>query len=104
MENAGMGSEEDAPGRVAHEAQPERVVDDLRELAALTGGPEGARRVCWTPEWLAARAWLRGKLADLPCTVEIDPAGNLWATLPGERPEAVVVGSHLDSVPHGGWL
>src|SRR5262249_27471203 len=40
----------------------------------------------------------------LPVRVEVDEAGNLWAYLDGERPETVVVGSHLDSVPEGGWL
>ena len=33
-----------------------------------------------------------------------DPAGNLWVTLPGARQERIVLGSHLDSVPNGGWL
>src|SRR5919201_3728303 len=48
--------------------------------------------------------WLRAKLAELPCTIEIDQAGNLWAALVGQSPDVVVVGSHIDSVPHGGWL
>jgi len=84
--------------------QPDRVIADLRELAALTGGPDGARRLCWTDEWKTARAWLRGKLDELSAAVEVDPAGNLWATIPGRTPDAVVVGSHIDSVPRGGWL
>jgi N-carbamoyl-L-amino-acid hydrolase len=37
-------------------------------------------------------------------TVSIDPAGNLWAELTGESSECIIVGSHLDSVPNGGWL
>ena len=86
------------------EVRPDRVIGDLRELAALTGGPDGARRLCWTPEWQKARDWLRARLAELPCTIEIDQAGNLWATLAGQTPDVVVVGSHIDSVPHGGWL
>jgi N-carbamoyl-L-amino-acid hydrolase len=40
----------------------------------------------------------------LPVEVEIDEAGNLWARLAGERTETVVIGSHIDSVPNGGWL
>lgn len=47
---------------------------------------------------------LRESLATLPVEVDVDEAGNLWAMLPGERPEMLVVGSHLDSVPKDGWL
>jgi len=83
---------------------PARVVTDLRELASRTGGPDGSRRLCWTPEWLEARALLRESLATLPVEVDTDEAGNLWAVLRGERPDMLVVGSHLDSVPKGGWL
>ncbi len=43
-------------------------------------------------------------LAELPVEVDVDEAGNLWARLAGERPETVVIGSHVDSVPNGGWL
>lgn len=81
-----------------------RVIDDLRALAARTGGSEGSRRLCWTPEWLEARALLREELATLPVEVETDEAGNLWAYLRGASPDTLVVGSHLDSVPKGGWL
>src|SRR5262252_9004042 len=96
--------------------RPERTLDDLRELAALTGDERGAQRVAWTETWQAARDWFRGKLAQLPVTVETDAAGNVWATmegdspsivahtLEGESPSALVIGSHLDSVPDGGRL
>ena len=40
---------------------PDRVLEDLRELARLTGGPDGARRVCWTDEWTKARDFLRSR-------------------------------------------
>ena len=84
---------------------PARVVSDLEELRALTGGPDGARRLAWTDDWVKARDFLRGKLAEIPgVTHEMDECGNIWATLPGARPEAVVTGSHVDAVPRGGWL
>jgi allantoate deiminase len=87
------------------EVRPERVLADLRELDRLTGGPDGARRVCWTPVWEEARRFLRERLAEIEVvSVEVDEAGNLWATLPGEMEEAVAFGSHIDSVPNGGWL
>jgi hydantoinase/carbamoylase family amidase len=82
----------------------DRVLADLRGLADLTGGPDGARRVCWTDEWTKARDYLRTRLDELPVEVSIDQAGNLWADLPGEADGFVIVGSHVDSVPAGGWL
>jgi N-carbamoyl-L-amino-acid hydrolase len=82
----------------------DRVLADLRDLADLTGGPDGARRVCWTDEWAKARDFLRSRLDELPVEVSIDQAGNLWAALPGEADGFVIVGSHVDSVPAGGWL
>ena len=84
--------------------QPQRAIADLRALAELTGGPGGARRLAWTDEWAKARGLLTERLAELPVEVEVDEAGNLWARLAGERPETVVIGSHIDSVPNGGWL
>ncbi len=82
-----------------------RAVEELKELADLTGGPEGARRVAWTGEWREARDWLRGKLEEIEgLQMETDEAGNLWATAPGESEKAVLLGGHIDSVPNGGWL
>ncbi len=88
----------------ASSLNPQRTIADLRELAALTSDERGAQRVAWTPTWAKARDWYRRKLAELPVTVEQDEAGNLWATLPGASPRALIIGSHLDSVPNGGWL
>jgi len=82
----------------------ERVLEDLRELARLTGGPDGARRVCWTDEWAKAREFLRSRLDELPVEVTVDAAGNLWAGMAGEGEGFLIVGSHVDSVPAGGWL
>jgi allantoate deiminase len=81
-----------------------RVIADLRELDRRTGGPDGARRVCWGAEWRKARSFLTELLTELEITPEIDEAGNLWAYLEGEAEPALAIGSHLDSVPQGGWL
>lgn len=81
-----------------------RMIDELKELRALTGDQHGAQRVAFTPMWLKARAWLREKLRALPVEVQTDAAGNLWATLRGTSEKTVVIGGHLDSVPNGGWL
>jgi N-carbamoyl-L-amino-acid hydrolase len=84
--------------------QPQRVVAELRELAELTGDSRGAQRVCWTDTWARARAWLRDKLLAIGAEVEVDEAGNQWATLRGHSQGALLIGGHIDSVPDGGWL
>ncbi|MGA8938558.1 MAG: Zn-dependent hydrolase [Acidobacteriaceae bacterium] len=81
-----------------------RVLANLDELRALTADEDGAQRVAWSPMWLKARGWFEEKLRGLPVERHYDAAGNYWVTLMGESERALVVGSHLDSVPNGGWL
>lgn len=103
-------------------ADPKRVVADLLELRRLTsteveGGasqtvcgrpsdapPLASARLAWTEPWVQAREWFASTFDGVPVETSTDPAGNLWVTLPGARPERIVLGSHLDSVPNGGWL
>src|SRR6266567_8013376 len=83
---------------------PKRTVAELKELRELTSDENGAQRVAWTDTWLKARTWFESKLAGLPVEHHYDAAGNRWVTLAGESNKALIVGSHLDSVPNGGWL
>jgi N-carbamoyl-L-amino-acid hydrolase len=81
-----------------------RAISDLQELRGLTADDHGAQRIAWSPTWLKARAWFQSKLAGLPVEHHLDAAGNSWATLPGDSERTLILGSHLDSVPNGGWL
>ena len=81
-----------------------RVICDLQDLRALTADDHGAQRVAWSPTWLKARAWFQSKLDGLPVEHHYDAAGNSWTTLQGDSDRALILGSHLDSVPNGGWL
>ena len=83
---------------------PKRTVRELKELRALTAGEDGAQRVAWSDTWLKARTWFESKLHGLPVEQHMDAAGNQWVTLPGASQRALLIGSHLDSVPNGGWL
>jgi hydantoinase/carbamoylase family amidase len=102
-------------------ADPARVVADLLELRSLTsqpvdgipqtvagrpsdGPPLGSARLAWTEPWVRAREWFASTFEGYPVEITTDPAGNLWVTLRGARPDRIVLGSHLDSVPNGGWL
>jgi hydantoinase/carbamoylase family amidase len=82
----------------------ERVIAELRELRSRTGDGDGAQRLCWSEGWRTAREYLRELLGEIGLEPEIDEAGNAWAYLPGEAEPALALGSHLDSVPDGGWL
>ena len=70
----------------------------------MTADEFGAQRVAWSPTWLRAREWFETKLKGLPVEHHYDAAGNHWITLAGDSERALVLGSHLDSVPNGGWL
>ena len=83
---------------------PQAAIDLLKELRALTADDNGAQRLAWTPTWLKARAWFQSKLSDLPIEHHLDAAGNSWTTLAGRSEKTLILGSHLDSVPNGGWL
>jgi N-carbamoyl-L-amino-acid hydrolase len=83
---------------------PQRTIDELKELRALTGDENGAQRVAWTDTWSKARSWFTEKLHGLPVEHTIDEAGNAWVTLRGTSDKELLIGGHLDSVPNGGWL
>jgi hypothetical protein len=74
-----------------------RVIADLRELDRRTGGAAGARRVAWGEQWRVARAFLQELLDEIGLRAEPDEAGNLWATLGGERRAATGARDRLTS-------
>ncbi|MEZ4668650.1 MAG: Zn-dependent hydrolase [Anaerolineae bacterium] len=83
---------------------PQRTIDELKDLRALTQNDDGAQRVAWTETWAKARAWLREKMEKMPVSIETDEAGNVWTTLKGQSDDVMIIGGHMDSVPNGGWL
>src|SRR6201996_9474857 len=82
----------------------ELAIELLKDLRALTADEDGAQRVAWTPMWLKAREWFQIWLDKLPVKHHLDAAGNSWTTLRGASERTLILGSHLDSVPNGGWL
>jgi N-carbamoyl-L-amino-acid hydrolase len=75
-----------------------------RELEPLgrDEGTGGYRRYSWTEADASCRAWFIREAEKQGLTVEPDNNGNLWARWGPRGPDAVVTGSHLDSVPDGG--
>lgn len=63
----------------------------------------GYRRYAWTPADTDCRAWFRAQALARGLTHETDRNGNQWAWLGDPAAgNALVTGSHLDSVPDGG--
>jgi N-carbamoyl-L-amino-acid hydrolase len=74
-----------------------------RQLEPIGRHPAGGyRRYSWTPADAECRAWFTRQADRLGLTAEQDRNGNLWAWWGAAREDAVVTGSHLDSVPNGG--
>jgi OHCU decarboxylase len=83
----------------------ERIRADIGAIARCTATPgNGATRPTFSPPWVAARAYIIAQAEAAGCAVRTDAAGNVHARhadLGWETP-AWLVGSHIDSVPHGG--
>jgi beta-ureidopropionase / N-carbamoyl-L-amino-acid hydrolase len=63
----------------------------------------GYLRYTWSAADLACREWFVEEALDRDLEVEVDGNGNLWAWWGDSHADgAVITGSHLDSVPHGG--
>lgn len=63
----------------------------------------GYRRYAWTGADTECRAWFRAQAEARGLAYEVDRNGNQWAWLGDPLAgDAVVAGSHLDSVPDGG--
>jgi N-carbamoyl-L-amino-acid hydrolase len=92
-------------------SQPDqlRLCRELAHLATFTHADPSSEgtavtRVVFTPDDLAARAWLRGLAEAEGLATRIDPAGNTffrWQGTDAELP-AVATGSHIDAIPHAG--
>jgi len=75
-----------------------KLLAEVNEFGALETG--GVERLAWSEAEIAARRWLAERCRTEGFDVDFDEAGNVWA-FSGERP-AVMLGSHLDTVPNGG--
>lgn len=76
----------------------------LETLAQATADAPGITRVAYGPGERFAHGLVREEAERLGAVARVDAAGNLYLTLKGRDPAlpAIVIGSHLDSVPHGG--
>lgn len=76
----------------------------LDRLAEATADPPGITRVAYGSGERFAHGLVREEAEKFGATARVDAAGNLYLTLAGRDPglPQILIGSHLDSVPHGG--
>ena len=85
-------------------ADPRRIARFLREVGEVGADPRGGwSRLAFGPEEREAHAVFERWATDLGLTSTTDAIGNTFAELAGTtREPALLVGSHLDTVPRGG--
>ncbi len=83
----------------------ERIRQHIETLAGFTTTPgAGSTRLSYSAEYRQACDYVGGHGRTLGLDVRYDAIGNLRMRLPGRDPQApaVIIGSHLDTVIHGG--
>ena len=80
------------------------LIGRLESLAGFSDGSPGVTRFTYSKPWCDAHRWLAREAQGLGLAATADWAGNLFFHDPGLAPgePALLVGSHLDSVLHGG--
>jgi beta-ureidopropionase / N-carbamoyl-L-amino-acid hydrolase len=82
---------------------PARMLADLDHLRTIGGQGTGVARRAFSDADVAARRWLADRMRDAGLEVTVDACGNLFGLPPGDAP-CLLVGSHSDTQPLGGWL
>jgi len=82
---------------------PVRFIGDLKNLRSIGACGDGVIRPAFSDADIAARKWLAARMADTGLEAVFDPAGNLFGLPPGNG-KCLLLGSHSDTQPEGGWL
>ena len=82
---------------------PQRLLSDLRGLRAIGAQGIGVVRPAFSAKDMEARRWLKARYEEADLDATIDGVGNVLGRSrhPGK---ALLLGSHSDTQPTGGWL
>ena len=85
-----------------------RLLRDIEDLASI-GGDErtGTNRMAYSKAFLEGRDFVKKRMEEAGLETRVDRVGNLYGLLqPTDRTagfsKRIAVGSHIDTVPHGG--
>jgi len=83
--------------------QPERLLADLRHLRTIGAQGRGVVRPAFSARDMEARRWLKTRYEAAGLDATIDGVGNVLGRS-RKSGKALLVGSHSDTQPTGGWL
>ncbi|SAK77928.1 allantoate amidohydrolase [Caballeronia pedi] len=82
---------------------PQRLLNDLKHLRTFGATGPGVVRLSLSPVDMDARRWLAGRMSDAGLSATIDGVGTVFGRSRNAGP-ALLIGSHTDTQPTGGWL
>ena len=82
---------------------PDRLLGDLRRLREFGACGIGVVRQSLTPIDIESRHWLRSRMEEAGLDARIDGIGTVLGRSRHPGP-ALLIGSHTDTQPRGGWL
>jgi N-carbamoyl-L-amino-acid hydrolase len=82
---------------------PERLLETLQTLRTFGATASGVVRPSFSAADMAARHWLCEQMTAAGLDARIDGVGNVIGCS-RQRGKALLVGSHSDTQPRGGWL
>ncbi|MCP4236650.1 MAG: M20/M25/M40 family metallo-hydrolase, partial [Aestuariibacter sp.] len=85
------------------EINPQRLLNDLNTLRSFGGVGNGVVRTAFSDIDIKSRHWLVQQFKDAGLQAVIDGVGNVIGET-GNCSRALLIGSHTDTQPTGGWL
>jgi beta-ureidopropionase / N-carbamoyl-L-amino-acid hydrolase len=82
---------------------PNRLLSELQELRAIGAQGTGVVRPAFSAADLQARRWLKQRYEQAGLDATIDGVGNVFGRS-RHAGKALLIGSHSDTQPTGGWL
>lgn len=81
----------------------ERLMNDLDTMRDFGRTGAGVVRQAFSRIDIKSREWLVTRMEDAGLEVHVDAVGNVFGLPPGPEP-CILIGSHSDTQPEGGWL
>ena len=81
----------------------DRLLAELRDLARIGQYKTGVHRIAFSPADIEARKWLAARFHAAGLETSVDRFGTIYGAAPKVQ-KSILIGSHSDTVPHGGWL